>query len=177
MDYILEIDINDEFVMTRDAMHDKFGFELPNLTINDTKEDIEFVLETAISGDYRLTTTMHDMTYWADIAWRRYLDKVMPGAMSYSQIKETIPNQKGEYYLKALIYFVLVKIYYTGALSKFDWVSLKIERMRGLNFPWALDRLINNNYYRVTVNQTSSNKQGNIPFVAEFGIPLIVEGV
>lgn len=154
MIYLVDLDIADETIAADEVFKERYGQEA-KLTFGEVKEDISFVLETAISGDYRKTTTVNEIIYWTDIAWRRYLDKISVPNMSYSQYKDTYPSSRAEVYLKSLIYHVLLKIYQLGILSKFDWVALELEQHRSHVVPWAISQSINEFYYRIKVRQTT----------------------
>lgn len=67
----------------------------------DTKEDIQFILEVAISGTYTFNKalTVEDAEYLSDIAYKKYLDRIsiqntdgLDDSYLYSMYKENIPT-------------------------------------------------------------------------------------
>lgn len=134
----------------------------------DTKEDIQFILEVAISGTYvfNRSLTVEDAEYFSDVAYRRYLDRIsipntdgLNESYLYSMYKENIPTTNGELYIKNLLKNVFAEIICNGMFDVIGNVLVGFEQVLNPQLTWNKTRVIHSGIFELSVEVIDNGKK------------------
>jgi hypothetical protein len=126
----------------------------------DTKEDIQFILEVAISGTYifNKALTIEDAEYLSDVAYKKYLDRIsiqdtngLDESYLYSMYKENIPTTNGELYIKNLLRNVFAEIICNGMFDVIGTVLVGFEQVLNSQLSWNKTRVIHSGIFELSV--------------------------
>ena len=126
----------------------------------DTKEDIQFILEVAISGTYIFNKALaiEDAEYLSDVAYKKYLDRIsiqdtngLDESYLYSMYKENIPTTNGELYIKNLLRNVFAEIICNGMFDVIGTVLVGFEQVLNSQLSWNKTRGIHSGIFELSV--------------------------
>lgn len=132
----------------------------------DTKEDIQFILEVAISGTYTFNKalTVEDAEYLSDVAYKKYLDRIsiqntdgLDDSYLYSMYKENIPTTNGELYIRNLLRNVFAEIICNGMFDVVGTIVVGFEQVLNPQLTWNKTRVIHSGIFELSIEVINVN--------------------
>lgn len=131
-------------------------------TNGDLNEDLSFIIEVGISGEYYFNVgfSYGDESYLAILANDRYLNRIVVPANtmdsfccgnSHEYVKSVFPNSKGRLFIYRLYEFIFGNLLMKGILKGYKHFSLNMQRITNPNLSWLENSVKLPYLYELTV--------------------------